>query len=215
VALWAYQRGWRVYRPNPRQVRDWARSQGRRAKTDRQAALVLARYGAERSLPGWQPLPEESSTWEAWLQRRADLAGLLQQERTRQQQMQARLGVPPGVLSSLERLIRHLEEALAQHDALRATCQRLRSVPGIGPKNVLPLFVLLSRWSGLTGGRGPVSGWRPMLAWTRSPMSVARGSIGGQRSRARATAPCGGRCIWACWVPCAAITPCGCSMSAW
>lgn len=42
VALWASQRGWLVVRPNPRHVRDWARSQGRRAKTDRQDAVVLA-----------------------------------------------------------------------------------------------------------------------------------------------------------------------------
>lgn len=41
-ALWAYQQGWQVSLPNPRQVRDWARSQGRRAKTDRQDAVLLA-----------------------------------------------------------------------------------------------------------------------------------------------------------------------------
>lgn len=36
-------------RPNPRHVRDWVKSQGRRAKTDRQDALLLARdLGAGR-----------------------------------------------------------------------------------------------------------------------------------------------------------------------
>lgn len=169
VALWAYQRGWPVSRPNPRQVREWARREARRAKTDRQDALVLARSGAERALPTWQPLPEEISTLEAWLQRRADLEGLLRQERNRQQQMQVRPTVPPGVLASLDRLIRQVEAELAeveqaiathlaQHDTLRATCARLRSVPGIGPKNGLPLFVLLSRWSGLTAGQGTSRG---------------------------------------------------------
>ncbi len=45
-ALWARQQdGWQVPRPNPARVRAWARSQGWRAKTDRQDALLLARVG--------------------------------------------------------------------------------------------------------------------------------------------------------------------------
>jgi transposase len=46
-ALWARrQPGWQVHRPNPARVRAWARSQGLRAKTDRQDAELLARFGA-------------------------------------------------------------------------------------------------------------------------------------------------------------------------
>lgn len=51
-ALWARQQpGWQVYRPHPARVRAWARSQGLRAKTDRQDALLLARFGFQRPAP--------------------------------------------------------------------------------------------------------------------------------------------------------------------
>ncbi len=169
LAVWAHQRNWQVHRPNPRQVREWARSQGRRAKTDRQDALVLARYGAERSLPLWQPLPSEVSELEALLRRREEVQGLLLQERNRWQQVHRRPGMHQAVLQSVERLIgvleeelAHIEQAIADHTARQAqmqqTCARLRSVPGVGPKNVLPLFVLLSRWQTLTGGAGTSRG---------------------------------------------------------
>ena len=63
-ALWARQQpGWQVYRPNPARVRAWARSQGLRAKTDRQDALLFARFGAsaQPALSPWQPLASEVS----------------------------------------------------------------------------------------------------------------------------------------------------------
>ncbi len=59
-ALWARrQPGWQVHRPNPARVRAWARSQGLRAKTDRQDALLLARFGASA-----QPA-RGTSSWES------------------------------------------------------------------------------------------------------------------------------------------------------
>ncbi|HEY7356312.1 MAG TPA: IS110 family transposase [Ktedonobacterales bacterium] len=168
-ALWAYQRGWRVHRPNPRQVREWARSQGRRAKTDRQDALVLARYGAAWQMPCWQPLSSEVSELEALLRRREEVAGLLQQERNRHLHVQGRPGMHQAVPKSMERVIGVLEEDLheieqaiadqqAQHHQMQQTCLRLRSVPGVGAKNVLPLFVLLARWQTLTDGQGTSRG---------------------------------------------------------
>jgi len=169
LALWAYQQGWRVHRPNPARVREWARSQGRRAKTDRQDALVLARYGAERQLPLWQPLPSEVSELEALRRRREEVAGLLQQERNRAQQVKVRPHVPAAVPKSVERVIGVLEEELAQieqaiaehtarHVQMQQTCARLRSVPGVGAKNVVPLFVLLARRQTLTEGQGTSRG---------------------------------------------------------
>lgn len=63
-ALWARrQPGWQVHRPNPARVRAWAHSQGLRAKTDRQDAALLARFGAsaQPALAVWQPLASEVS----------------------------------------------------------------------------------------------------------------------------------------------------------
>src|SRR5215472_4744629 len=75
-ALWARQQsGWQVHRPNPARVRAWARSQGLRAKTDRQDALLLARFGASAhpALPVWQPLASEVSELEQFLWRRDEV----------------------------------------------------------------------------------------------------------------------------------------------
>jgi transposase len=46
LVAFAYAQAWQVSLPNPKQVRDWAKGMGQRAKTDGQDAKVLARYGA-------------------------------------------------------------------------------------------------------------------------------------------------------------------------
>lgn len=169
LAAWAAARGWTVYRPNPRHVRDWARSQGRRAKTDRQAALLLAQYGANHDLPAWTALPSEVAELESLLRRRDDLEQLLQQERNRQQQLTNRPGVakavPPSlkkVIEALEDALRDVEEAIAelqrQHPALAKTIQLVRTVPGIGARNCLWIVVVLYRWQTLTNGKGETKG---------------------------------------------------------
>jgi transposase len=56
LAGFAAAQGWQVSRPNALRVHDWANSQGRRAKTDRQDARILARYGAAQPLlAAWTP----------------------------------------------------------------------------------------------------------------------------------------------------------------
>src|SRR5260221_9474177 len=94
-ALWARQQAsWQVHRPNPARVRSWPRSQGWRAKTDRQDALLLARFGAsaQPTLPVWQPLASEFSELEQLLRRRDVVTDWRQRERGRYYQ----LGVRPG-----------------------------------------------------------------------------------------------------------------------
>jgi len=168
-ALWAHQHGWQVHRPNPRLVRDWAKGEGHRAKSDRLDAKVLARYGAKQQPPVWQPLLSHVSELEAWLRRRDDVTGLLQQERNRQQQITVRPGMHREVPASVERVIGVLEEELrqieqaiadhlAQHPDLAQGRARLLTVPGLGQQNVLPVLVLLCRWQTLTAGQGESKG---------------------------------------------------------
>ena len=172
VALWALaQPGWQVMRPNPHQVRAWAKSQGRRAKTDRQDAQVLAQYGAQVPAPcaPWRPLPSEVSDLEQLRRQRDEVEALLHRQRTRQQLQQARPDIPASVQESQARLIAALEQEhttveeaiaahLAQHPPLAQTRDRLRSVPGVGARNVLPLLVTLTRWQTLTEGHGSPKG---------------------------------------------------------
>jgi transposase len=142
-AAWAIARGRVVCRPNPRHVRDLARSQGRRARTDRQDALLLARYGATHDRPAWTALPSAVEDLQRLLRRREDLAQHLRQERNRQQHLAHRPGVARAVPPSLEQVPGALEEALRegeeaiaapqrQHPAIAAAVRLVRTVPDAG-----------------------------------------------------------------------------------
>ncbi|MGB9671465.1 MAG: IS110 family transposase [Halothiobacillaceae bacterium] len=168
-AAWAIARGRVVCRPHPRHVRARARSQGRRARTDRQDALLLARYGATHDRPAWTALPSAVEDLERLLRRREDLAQVLRQERTRQQHLAHRPGVARAVPPSLEQVPGALEEALRegkeaiaapqrQHPAIAAAVRLVRTVPGIGARHVLWVVVARARWQVLTGGTGTARG---------------------------------------------------------
>lgn len=165
LAGFALAQGWRVSLPNPRHVRDFAKGLGQRAKTDKQDALLLARYGAERQPPPWAPLPRAVSELESLLQRQGELEQMLRQERSRQQGLAGRPGVAPSVLPNVGQVIEALERALEQVEAavqehlkqqpeLAEQARQLRAVPGVGARSVLPLLVLLHRWQALTRGAG-------------------------------------------------------------
>jgi transposase len=165
LAEWARAQGWTVHVPNPHHVRAWATGIGQRAKTDRQDALLLARYGAERRLPAWQPLPTELSELESLVRRKDDLAQLLRQEQNRQHALTHRPGVARAVPASVERVIglleeelRQVEDAIAAHlqaqTSLQETLTLLRTVPGVGARTEVPLLVTLGRWATRTSGRG-------------------------------------------------------------
>lgn len=169
LAAFVLQQGWTLSRPNPAQVRDWARGRGYRAKTDRLDGRMLAQYGAETDPPRWQPLPAEVNQLELLLRRKEDLEQLLRQEKNRQHALGQRPGVPEAVGRSLERVIGALEQELAeleqaikrhmqQYAELGRIAKRLRSVPGIGTKNVLWILVVLARFSTLTQGQGDAKG---------------------------------------------------------
>ena len=142
TAVWAALEaaGLRVAVVNPKRVRDFARSLGLLAKTDRLDARVLALFG-ERLRPAATRLPSRELRDLRELLRHLDaLVGLRAQQRTRKWQLQG-----AAVLASAERVIASLSQEIALleqqvEQALReqpAACQRatqLRTAPGIGPK---------------------------------------------------------------------------------
>lgn len=168
-ASFVHQRGWRVSMPNPKHLHDWIKGTGQRAKTDPQDALRLAQYAAERTPSEWHPLSPAVSELGSLLQRQDDLAKMLQQERNRRDALAQRPNVSPRVIESVDSLLDHLTQALAevtqalrkhlnQHPELKAQKRTLLQVPGIGSKNVLYILVLLHRWSTLTSGQGQSKG---------------------------------------------------------
>jgi len=161
----AHALGWRVSVVNPWRVRQWAKGQGRRTKTDRQDALLLARFAAATQPPAQDPLPEEVADLAELERRKEDLQSLLGSEQNRLRQARQRPRTPPSVLRSLERTIqvlqeelRQVEQAIEQHLTHQATLAQQRrlllSVPGVGPKVASYLLVLLHRFCAYTAQQG-------------------------------------------------------------
>lgn len=123
---------------NPRQVRDFARSTGRLAKTDALDAQVLAHFAAVVQ-PEVRPLPDAATReLSALLARRRQLVAMRTAEGNRLGR--ALEAVRPEIrehLRYLDKRIRELDREL--HDRLRrsplwrAKDDLLRSIPGVGP----------------------------------------------------------------------------------
>lgn len=169
LAVFAHQQDWQVCMVNPKQVREWANSQGQRAKTDELDARMLAEYAAQRPknkpLPLWQPLPDSLIQLDSLLNRRRDLEQMLLQESNRQAMYANRPGMDQAVLDNLDTHITALNDSLdAINQAIvclidkdpdmREQIKQLDSIPGVGEKVVLPFFVLLARWHAMTDGKG-------------------------------------------------------------
>lgn len=124
---------------NPRQVRDFARSSGRLAKTDKIDAAVLAHF-AEALKPDLRPWPDEQQQeLAALMSRRRQLVEMLVMEKNR-----LSMTFSPRVRRSLQTNLQSLKEQLKEleqdlDDFIRQSPiwlekdQLLQSVPGVGP----------------------------------------------------------------------------------
>lgn len=140
---------------NPRQVRDFARATGQRAKTDRLDAAVLALF-AERVQPAVSALPDEAQAdLAAHLLRRRQLTDMLVAEKNRLGL--AHKAVRPSLkkhIAYLERELRiadsELREAIETSPVWRVQDDLLQSVPGIGPVTSQTLLAALPELGHLT-----------------------------------------------------------------
>jgi transposase len=134
---------------NPRQARDFAKSLGRLAKTDKIDALVLARFGAAVQ-PEARPLATaQTLELQALLSRRRQLIEMLVAEKNRQflthQRVQERLKEHIVWLEEeLKQVDKEMEEFLHNSPIWREKEKLLRSVPGIGPVTCTTLLTELS-----------------------------------------------------------------------
>jgi len=134
---------------NPRQVRDFAKSMGILAKTDRLDAEVIARFG-EAVRPEVRPLPDDE---------RRDLAELIRRRQTVlkmivSEQNRLERARSAQVRKRIKRHIHFLHKELSDVDtttkktlqkspAWLATTDLLKSVPGVGDVTALALLCLL------------------------------------------------------------------------
>ena len=140
---------------NPRQVRDFARSTGALAKTDRLDAQILARF-AEAVRPEPRPLPDaQAQELSALLQRRRQLVDMLTAEKNRLQ------AAPRRIRPQIQAHIDWLQRQISQFDDDLRTLVRstplwrekddlLRSTPGVGPVLATTLVAALPELGTLT-----------------------------------------------------------------
>lgn len=153
AATFLFEAGYPVSVVNPRWVKDHAKSQGLRNKTDRSDAKLIADYAQvnARKLDLWSPPPFELATLRILLHRLRDLETLRQGERNRREA----LPDSSPLHGSLDRLTQALEEEIAlleknvtehlhAHPRLQNDCERLETVPGIGAKSARWLVAELS-----------------------------------------------------------------------
>lgn len=126
---------------NPRQVRDFAKAQGRLAKTDALDAEVLAHFG-DVMKPPIRPLPDaETEALKNLLSRRMQLVEMRAGEKNRLEAAPAQQG---PVRESIKSLIKHLDEEIEKLDkdiddkidrspVWKGKDELLQSIPGVGP----------------------------------------------------------------------------------
>ena len=140
---------------NPRQVRDFARSLGQLAKTDRIDAKVIAHFGEAADVEA-QSLPSSAALeLEALVTRRRQVVRMRAAEQVRRQQ------ALPVVQQRIDRVIALLEQELKEIDddlsgrlrespVWREREELLRSVPGVGPTLTVTLVAELPELGSLT-----------------------------------------------------------------
>lgn len=133
---------------NPRQVRDFARSTGRLAKTDRIDAQVLAAF-AEALRPAVRALKDDATReLDALVTRRQQLVGMLAAEKNRL--AGAAKPLRPDIkahITWLERRLHNLDNELKQRvktsAVWRVTDNLVQSVPGVGRVSAFTLLASL------------------------------------------------------------------------
>ena len=135
---------------NPRQIRDFARSTGKLAKTDRLDAAAIAHF-AEAIRPPAQPVADdEAQALGELVARRRQVIEMIVAEKNRR-----RLAGQPRVLKAIDRhvdllqaelsdLDRDIDGAIRKSPAWQADADLLASVPGVGKATLRTLIAELA-----------------------------------------------------------------------
>ena len=135
----ACARGVRVFVLNAQDVRHYARSLGRRGKTDRVDAEVIARYVAREhdQLHAYTPPTPDQAALEALVRRRALTVQCRAQLTQSLGSLSELADSAAAVRAQIDRLIAAIDHAITQRigaDLLRRDrWRRLMTIPGVGP----------------------------------------------------------------------------------
>jgi transposase len=134
---------------NPARVRNFARAQGQRAKTDDIDAAVLTAYGQALQPKPTAPRTEPQQQLTALIRRRAQIVDLLVTQRLQADQLTL-----PALRRQAKRLVRRLEQDVAEIQAqlqelrlqvatLHARAQKLEAITGVGTITALGVLAEL------------------------------------------------------------------------
>lgn len=143
-ALHLHEKGYRVNVVNPAQIKAFARTTLRRAKTDATDADLIARFALSVPLPAWNPPDLQLEALQLIMRQREALLAMLVEEQNRLHALERRPAVPRSVLKTtrehiafLKRKVRDSEDSfkneLKKHPQWQASLDLLSSIPGIGP----------------------------------------------------------------------------------
>jgi len=145
LAAELYAAGLPVAIVNPRRIRDFARANGRLAKTDKLDAALIATFAARMQPPAQQQIDHGSRLMKALVARRQQLIGVRTAENNRREHALDKVIAKSlrRILTMIEREIEHVEqlirEQLAGMPELQAKAQILDSTPGIGERTAAML----------------------------------------------------------------------------
>jgi hypothetical protein len=215
----AYRRNWRVTLVNPLTVRHWQQGRGKRGKTDRQDAIMLAAFGADKNPPHQQPTDEAAAALDSLLRRQTDLEQLLRSERNRLGQVLLNPHTPQAVQQSIQHMIETPEQEcvaikaaiqllFANHVKLARQLKQLCSVPAIGKKSAPYLLASSIVFMPKPAAMAPPNNSSPLSASTQSPMTAVHPFTAVRLSPNRATPPCVAGSTFVLWAACVAATIC-------
>ena len=170
---------------NPRQVRDFARSQGKLAKTDRLDAAVIAHFGQASGVTGQALRSPEARALEGLVARRRQIIQMRTAEQQRRQRALpvVREGIEE-VIALLNRQVKEIDDELGRRlresPLWREREDLLRSVPGIGPATVFSLLAELPELGSLDRREAAaVVGVAPLTGTVASTGARADAGAGG------------------------------------
>lgn len=165
---------------NPRQARDFAKSLGKLAKTDKIDAKILAQFAKLGHHRLAEKTPENLALLDQRVTRRRQVVAMLAAEKTRLEQLDDKLAIRTikkvtRVLDQQrEDLDRDIARMIESDDDCRNRAQILDSVPGVGPDTANQLVVDLPELGKLN--RQEIAALVGV-----APMNCDSGSLRGQR----------------------------------
>jgi transposase len=147
LAVELNDRGWPVAVVNPRRIRDFARSCGKLAKTDKIDARIIALHAAAIEPPPQGVLDEHARALKDLVARRSQLVGLRTAESNRREHaFNSTVATSIEVIieaidSELEKIEKELRDHIDNSPEMKVKLKRLTSVPGIGDTTAMMLIV--------------------------------------------------------------------------